>query len=114
MSAIGTIIILAVVVEALTEIVGRMGGLMQKIPTQAVSIVIGISIAVAYDADLLFALGVCAHVPVVGCVATGIIISRGSNYLHQLLVRFGAVRTRTGNNVGAATSDTDAQDTTTS
>ena len=107
MTTIATILILAIVVEALVAIWQRLGDWTNKVPTQAVSIVIGVAISVAYSADLLYAIGVCTKVPVIGAVITGVLISRGSNYIHDLLSRISTFRRGTGTDPPDA--DTDDQ-----
>lgn len=49
------------------------------------SIVFGIVIAVAYKLDLPAHFNLKSSVPYVGSVLTGILLSRGSNYLFDLL-----------------------------
>lgn len=49
------------------------------------SIVLGIVIAVIYKLDLPACFNLRSDVPYVGSVLTGILLSRGSNYLFELL-----------------------------
>ena len=49
------------------------------------SIVLGILIAVAYKLDLPEYLDLKSSIPYVGNVLTGILISRGSNYIYDIL-----------------------------
>jgi len=49
------------------------------------SLVLGIVIAVAYKFDLPKYLKMESQIPYVGCILTGILISRGSNYLYDLI-----------------------------
>jgi hypothetical protein len=51
------------------------------------SIVLGIGVCILYKVGLIALLGVEGGIPVVDYVATGIIISRGSNFLNDLLTR---------------------------
>jgi len=51
------------------------------------SIVLGIGVCIVYKVGLIALLGVEGGIPVVDYVATGIIISRGSNFLSDLLTR---------------------------
>lgn len=53
----------------------------------ALSIVLGIVIAVAYKLDLLACFNLKSDIPYTGCILTGILLSRGSNYLFDLLER---------------------------
>ena len=49
------------------------------------SITLGIIIAVAYRLDLPAHFNLTSQIPYVGCVLTGILLSRGSNYIFELL-----------------------------
>ena len=49
------------------------------------SITLGIIIAVAYKLDLPAYFNLKSDIPYVGCVLTGILLSRGSNYVFDLL-----------------------------
>lgn len=49
------------------------------------SLVLGIIIAVAYKFDLPKYLKMESQIPYVGCILTGILISRGSNYVYDTL-----------------------------
>ena len=49
------------------------------------SLVLGIVIAVAYKFDLPKYLKMESQIPYVGCILTGILISRGSNYVYDTL-----------------------------
>ena len=51
------------------------------------SVVLGIVIAVAYKLDLPAHFNLNSQIPYVGCVLTGILLSRGSNYIFDLLER---------------------------
>ena len=49
------------------------------------AIVLGIVVSVAYGLDILAGLGLETQVPYLGNLLTGIMISRGSNYVSDLL-----------------------------
>lgn len=49
------------------------------------SIILGIIIAVAYKLDLPAHFNLNSQIPYVGCILTGILLSRGSNYVFDLL-----------------------------
>ena len=49
------------------------------------SMALGIVISVAYKLDLPAYFNLKSNIPYVGCVLTGILLSRGSNYLFDLL-----------------------------
>lgn len=49
------------------------------------SVSLGIIIAVSYKFDLLKYMNMESQIPYVGCILTGILISRGSNYVYDTL-----------------------------
>ena len=49
------------------------------------SITLGIVIAVAYKLDLPACFNLKSDIPYTGCILTGILLSRGSNYIFDLL-----------------------------
>ena len=53
----------------------------------ALSIVLGIVIAVAYKLDLLACFNLKSNIPYIGSVLTGILLSRGSNYIFDLITK---------------------------
>jgi hypothetical protein len=50
-----------------------------------ISALVGIGLSLVYGADLLAIFGVEAGVPYVGSVLTGVLIGRGSNYVHDFV-----------------------------
>ncbi|QGU95669.1 hypothetical protein GOM49_11730 [Clostridium bovifaecis] len=46
---------------------------------------IGLIIALAAQMDMLAILGIASHIPYIGIILTGILISRGANFMHDLL-----------------------------
>lgn len=77
--------ILAILIEAITSY-GKLIFVEKKIQWQiVVTIIIGILISVVFQMDLFAILGFTAIVPWVGAVLTGIILSRGSNYVFSLI-----------------------------
>ena len=55
------------------------------------SLVLGTLVAVAYKFDLPKYLNMESNIPYVGCILTGILISRGSNYIYDLLTKITAM-----------------------
>ena len=49
------------------------------------SLILGIIVAVAYKLDLPKYLNMESQIPYVGCILTGILISRGSNYVYNTI-----------------------------
>lgn len=78
---------LAVVVEALTEYVKNMtaAGSRKAVLIQLGALVTGVIVCAAAGADLFAALDVHFAVPWMGCVLTGVFVSRGANYVSDLL-----------------------------
>lgn len=52
---------------------------------QIIAAVLGILLAVAYKLDMLLLMGMTATIPYIGCVLTGVLISRGSNYIFDFI-----------------------------
>ncbi|WP_461206950.1 hypothetical protein [Clostridium sp. DL1XJH146] len=49
------------------------------------AIIVGIIIAIGTGADLFAVVGVPFKIPIIGIVLTGLLISRGANFLHDLI-----------------------------
>jgi hypothetical protein len=60
-----------------------------------ISIVVGVLVAAAYHVDLLALSGMQTPVPYLGSILTGILISRGSNYIFDLIKALGTAQTKT-------------------
>ncbi len=60
-------------------------------PKMLMSIILGVVVAISYDLDLPEYLDMQAHVPYIGCILTGILISRGSNYLYDLISKLSSI-----------------------
>lgn len=55
------------------------------------SIVFGIFIAIAYELNLLKYFDISSKIPYVDLIITGILISRGSNYVYDLISKLGSI-----------------------
>ena len=55
------------------------------------SLILGITVAIAYKLDLPNLMEIKAQIPYVGCILTGILISRGSNYIYDLISKLAGV-----------------------
>lgn len=84
-TSVASIAVLAIIVEALIEYTKLIFVNRQINWKQIVSLVLGVAIAVLANADLFAAVGVNFVVPYVGVVLTGIIFSRGSNYVSDFI-----------------------------
>ena len=49
------------------------------------SLILGITVAIAYKLDLLSNFNLNSQIPYIGNILTGILLSRGSNYIFDLL-----------------------------
>jgi hypothetical protein len=92
LSVLLLLIIVAVLVEAVVEtikMIWKPGAF--QVPV-LIAIGIGVLVAVVGPFDVFMYLGVPLKVPIVGSVLTGIVMSRGSNYLYDLLKRISALK----------------------
>lgn len=99
METIALLIAVAVLVEGLVEYVKTIvkvftEGDVKTGITQLCAVAIGILLALITNANLFTALSIDVAHSWVGCVLTGILISRGSNYLSDLLHRLNLTKTQ--------------------
>lgn len=90
---IAIIIAVAILIEGLVEYGKNIadmfyGGDRKTAITQLVTIAVGIAIAFAFNADMFMPLGLTVN-HYIGMVLTGIIMSRGSNYVSDLITKIG-------------------------
>lgn len=90
---IAIIIAVAILIEGLVEYGKNIadmfyGGDKKTAITQIVTIVIGIALAFAFSADMFIPLGLTVN-HYVGMVLTGVVMSRGSNYVSDLIGKIG-------------------------
>lgn len=90
---IAVIIAVAVLIEGLVEygktiIDMATEGEKRKVVIQVITIAIGIILAFAFDADMFIPLGLAVNHSI-GIVLTGIVMSRGSNYVSDLISNLG-------------------------
>jgi len=86
MGMIAKIIIGAIVIEAIIEYFNAT--LSKKFhPRYILSIIFGSVFAIIYGLDLLAILGLETNVPYAGMIFTGILLSRGSNYITHFIKR---------------------------
>lgn len=84
MGAIGIIIIAALLAEAVWE-TGKMVWQQDKVSVDRVgALVVGLVFALGAGLDLCALLGICFMYPIIGQVLTGILLSRGANFIHDL------------------------------
>lgn len=92
MTGIVLILAMAVVVEALVQYGKEIGKAAvakeyKTVVTQAIGLVCGIALCLLTGADLFGTVGIEFVWPVVGPVLTGVIISRGANYVSDFVKR---------------------------
>lgn len=90
---IAVIIAVAILIEGLVEYGKNIadmfyGGDKKTAITQIVTIVVGVALAFAFGANMFVPLGLTVN-GYIGMVLTGIVMSRGSNYVSDLISRIG-------------------------
>ena len=90
MKGIVLIIVMAIVVEALIEYAKTIGkaavsGGVKTALTQLAAIVLGVLLCLMTGGDLFAVMGIVFAWPWLGVVLTGIIISRGANYVSDFV-----------------------------
>ena len=58
----------------------------------SISIFLGVLIAISYRLDLPKYFEINSGIPYIGCILTGILLSRGSNYIFDLLKNIGVIK----------------------
>ena len=90
---VAIIIAVAILIEGLVEYGKNIadmfyGGENKTAITQIVTIVVGVALAFAFNADMFIPLGLTVN-HYIGMVLTGIVMSRGSNYVSDLIGKIG-------------------------
>jgi chromate transport protein ChrA len=84
MQAIGIIIVAALLAEAVWE-TGKMAWQEGKVSIDRVgALVVGLVFALGAKLDICDVLGIGFMYPIIGQVLTGILLSRGANFVHDL------------------------------
>lgn len=92
---IAVIIAVAILIEGLVEYGKTIAdtfedGEKRTALIQVITIVIGVGLAFAFDADMFVPLGLTVN-HYIGMVLTGIVMSRGSNYVSDLVGKIGKI-----------------------
>ena len=95
---IAVIVAVAVLIEGLVEYGKNIANMFydgdkKTAITQIVTIVVGIALAFAFNANMFVPLGLTVN-NYVGMVLTGIVMSRGSNYVSDLIGKIGQTTVR--------------------
>lgn len=81
------LVFFAILVEGLVEYVKL--GIKKNICIEIItSMVLGLVVAFGFHLDFFAAIGITTDVPYISTVLTGIIVSRGSNYVFDLIGKF--------------------------
>ena len=87
MEGILIILVCAVVIEALIEVLKGMVPDTVAVPTALwpiVAAVLGVVLCIAASVDLLATAGLNISVPYMGSIMTGVLISRGASFIHDV------------------------------
>lgn len=79
------VIIMAAIVEALVETLKMIWDKDKISKSRVLAIILGIFISITYQIDLIGAVGIEAILPIFGYILTGILISRGANFVSDFL-----------------------------
>ena len=86
-----TLFVLAILAESVWETL-KMTWQEGKISIDRIgALVVALILCVGVKLDILALLGINVTIPFLGVILTGILISRGSNFIHDLLVKIGQV-----------------------
>jgi len=89
------LLVLALVVEALWDSLKMTWQKGKFSPDRVGALVLGIVLAVGADVDFFELVGVPISWPYVGPILTGVILSRGANFVHDLLASVEGLKGRT-------------------
>ena len=79
------LVFLAVIVEGLVEWIKTIYKSGKFQISQLIALVVGIVVCIGAEVDIFEIVNVPIAWPYVGSVLTGVLISRGSNYIHELI-----------------------------
>lgn len=87
---LSTVLVLSLLVEITTEIIKNSFPFVRDARTQFCSMILGVIISFATTTGILSALEIYIAVPALDFFITGLIISRGSNIVHDLIKKINA------------------------
>ena len=82
---ISKLITICILVESMVTYINSFFVTTEPYYQMVFSLIFGIFISVAYKIDLLKLADVESDIPYIGCILTGILFSRGSNYFYDLM-----------------------------
>lgn len=86
--------LMAIVIEGVITYIKEIFVNKNVIWQQVLGIVLGIVVAIGYNADLFALFGLTSTIPLLGCVLTGVLLSRGSNYIFDLVKQLQGYQTK--------------------
>lgn len=87
-----SVVIVALVGEAIWETI-KMTWQHGKVNIDRIgALIVGLIIAIAAGIDIMDIIGIPMRIPYVGTVLTGVLISRGANFVHDILETVSSVR----------------------
>ena len=82
-----SIIVMAIVVESVVDIIKDVFVNKTVMWQKIVSIVLGIVVAIGFGVDLFAMFGLTSTIPYLGTVLSGLLMSRGANYISDILAK---------------------------
>ena len=82
---ISKLITICILVESMVTYINSFFVVGEPHYQMVLSLIFGIFIAVAYKIDLLKLADIESEMPYIGSILTGVLISRGSNYIYDLM-----------------------------
>ena len=82
---ISKLITICVLVESMVTYINSFFVVGEPHYQMVLSLIFGIFISVAYQIDLLKLANIESEIPYIGSILTGVLISRGSNYIYDLM-----------------------------
>lgn len=80
-----SVVIVALIGEAIWETIKMTWQKNKLVVDRLGALIIGLLIAIASGIDILQLIGIPMKIPYVGTILTGILISRGANFVHDIL-----------------------------
>ena len=88
------LVLMAIVIEGVITYIKEIFVNKNVMWQQVLGIVLGIVVAIGYNADLFALFGLTSTIPLLGCVLTGVLLSRGSNYIFDLIKQLQGYQTK--------------------
>lgn len=82
-----SILVMAIVVESVVDIIKDVFVNKTVMWQKIVSIVLGIVVAIGFGVDLFAMFGLTSTIPYLGTVLSGLLMSRGANYINDILAK---------------------------